>query len=221
MTPITLGAPGGTAERPALFFADAGQWRAWLAANHASANELWMGLAKKHVEPRGLTWADAVREALCWGWIDGRVEGLGADAVRQRWTPRRPGSTWSTVNVAAAEELIATGRMQPAGRAAYDRRRADRTGIYSFEQGDLSLPPAYAARLAADPRARRLWEGATAGYRKIATHWVMSAKREATRDQRLTQLVADCAAGRLIPSQRYGKEPVWVGRLRADREEPS
>lgn len=221
MTAITLGTPGGTAERPALFFADAEQWGSWLAAHHASANELWMGLAKKHVAPRGLTWADAVREALCWGWIDGRVESLGADAVRQRWTPRRPESTWSTVNVAAAEELIATGRMQPAGRAAYDRRRADRTGIYSFEQGDLSLPPAYAARLAADPQARRFWEGATAGYRKIATHWVLSAKREATREQRLTQLVADCAAGRLIPSQRYGKEPVWVGRLRADREEPS
>ena len=120
------GTPGGTAERPALFFADAAEFRAWLAANHASAPDLWMGLYKKHVPDRGLTWADAVPEALCFGWIDSQVQRIDADAVRQRWTPRRPGSIWSAVNVALVERLTAEGRMHPAGLAAFARRNADR-----------------------------------------------------------------------------------------------
>ncbi|HBY22621.1 MAG TPA: hypothetical protein DEG88_04800, partial [Propionibacteriaceae bacterium] len=86
--------PAGQPERPATFFESPAEFRDWLAANHETAPELWMGLRKKHVEPRGLTWAEAVPEALCYGWIDSVVQSLGADAVRQRWTPRRNGSTW-------------------------------------------------------------------------------------------------------------------------------
>lgn len=173
-----------------------------------------MELRKKHVTPRGLTWAEAVREALCFGWIDSRVESLGPDAVRQRWTPRRPGSTWSNVNIAAAEELIAQGRMRPAGLAAYQQRRADRSGVYAFEQGDMTLPEAYAVQLAGNDLAQAWWDGATPGYRKVCIHWVLSAKQAATRDARMRQLIADSASGRLIPSQRYGKEPAWVARQR-------
>ena len=147
------GTPGGTAERPALFFADAAEFRAWLAANHASAPDLWMGLYKKHVPDRGLTWADAVPEALCFGWIDSQVQRIDADAVRQRWTPRRPGSIWSAVNVGLVEQLSAEGRMQPAGLAAFARRNADRPPVYTHEQGELVLPPEFAAELAAE-RAR-------------------------------------------------------------------
>jgi uncharacterized protein YdeI (YjbR/CyaY-like superfamily) len=210
-----IGTPGGTPDRPALFFSGPEEWRAWLQANHDSATELWMGLRKKHVADRGLVWEDAVVEALCFGWIDSVAQRIDEDSVRQRWTPRKPGSTWSSINIATVERLLAEGRMHPAGVAAYEKRRADRSGIYAYETRTLELTPAYAGRLAADAAATAFWEHATPSYRKIAVNWVMTAKQEATRDKRLAQLVEDCAAGRLIPSQRYGTPPRWLERAAA------
>jgi uncharacterized protein YdeI (YjbR/CyaY-like superfamily) len=210
-----IGTQGGTPERPALFFSRAEEFAAWLEANHDTATELWMGLYKKHVGDRGLTWEDAVLEALCWGWIDSVVQRIDDDAVRQRWTPRKPTSTWSAVNIAAVERLTAEGRMRAPGLAAFARRRPERSGIYTYEQGELAFPPAYAARLERDARAAAFWAEATPSYRRIAISWVVTAKQEATRDKRMDQLLADSAAGRLIPSQRYGEAPRWVERAAA------
>jgi len=211
----TIGRRGGTPERPATFFSGPDEFAAWLAANHDSADELWMGLNKRHVADRALTWADAVVEALCWGWIDSRSEPIDDDTRRQRWTPRRPGSNWSAINIATAERLIAQGRMQPPGLAAYQRRRPERSGIYAYEQGDVTLPDEYAARLVSDRRAAAFWREATPSYRKLCSNWVTVAKQQATRDKRLTQLIDDCANGRLIPSQRYGTPPKWLQRAAA------
>lgn len=205
---------GGTDERPAVFFDDAADFRAWLEVHHASATELWMGLHKKHIETRGLQWAEAVREALCFGWIDSMVQRLDEDTVRQRWTPRKPGSTWSAVNIRAVAELTAAGRMRPAGLAAFERRREDRSGVYSYENGDLVLPTAYEALLRADPRAAAFWDAATPSYRKVATSWVLTAKQEATRDRRMAELVRDCSELRLVKMQRYGAEPAWLRRVK-------
>lgn len=213
-----IGTPGGTPERPAVFFADAAEWGRWLAAHHDTATELWMGLHRKGHPDAGLAWEDAVREALCWGWIDSKMEGIDEHTRRQRWTPRKPGSTWSAININAVAELTAAGRMQPSGLAAFERRREDRSGIYSYENGARELPEHYAAQLDADPAARAFWEVATPGYRKVATSWVVTAKQEKTRDARMAQLVDDCAAGRLIPSQRYGIAPRWVERAAAAAE---
>ncbi len=211
-----IGTPGGTAEQPALFFADGAEFGRWLAANHASADELWMGFWKKASGRGGIEWPDAVREALCWGWIDSRAERIDEHARRQRWTPRRRGSNWSAVNVRAVEELTAAGRMQPSGLAAFEARREDRTATYSFEQGqEARLTPEHEAVLRADPAAAAFWDAATAGYRKVVTHWVAEAKQQVTRDRRLAQLVEDSAAGRLVKFQRYGDEPVWVSRAAA------
>ncbi|GAA2163904.1 YdeI/OmpD-associated family protein [Pedococcus bigeumensis] len=208
-----IGTPGGTEERPATFFSGPEEFGAWLAANHDSATELWMGLYKKHVPDRGLTWEQAVLEALCWGWIDSVAQRIDDDATRQRWTPRKATSNWSSINIAAVERLKAEGRMQPAGLAAYELRREDRSGVYAYESpGDVELPPEYAALLAHDPAASAFWEVATASYKRVAVHWVVTAKQEATRAKRIAQLVEDSAAGRLIPSQRYGTQPKWVER---------
>lgn len=207
---------GGTTEKPAIFFDDAADFRAWLEANHETAAELWMGLYKKHVPERGLTWADAVPEALCFGWIDSRAERIDDDATRQRWTPRRPTSVWSQINIDLVARLTAEGRMRPAGLAAFERRTPERSGIYSHEGAPRELPRDYAAQLEANPRAAHFWASATPSYRKVATHWVLSAKQEATRDRRLAELVEDCSAGRLIKPQRYGTEPAWVARVRAE-----
>jgi uncharacterized protein YdeI (YjbR/CyaY-like superfamily) len=207
---------GGSAERPATFFDDEEEFRAWLETNHASAKELWMGLYKKHVEPRGLTWEAAVREALCFGWIDSQVQRIDDRAVRQRWTPRRPGSVWSRTNIDAVQQLMRQGLMHPAGLAAFERRRADRSAIYTYEVGELAWHDAYEEQLRANPVASAFWDGATASYRKICTNWVLSAKQEATRDRRMAELVDDCANLRLIKTQRYGTEPTWVARLRSE-----
>lgn len=212
----TLGRPAGSAERPAVAFADAAELNAWLEAHHDTETGIWVLLHKKHAAHLGITWPEAVDEALCYGWIDSIAQRIDDDTVRQRFTPRTPGSTWSLVNVANVARLTEQGRMRPAGLAAYEARRPDRTGIYSFEQdGDLDLPEPYAALLAADPRAAAWWAAATPGYRRIATHWVLGAKQEATRDSRMAQLVDDSAHGRLIKSQRYGAEPSWCARARA------
>ena len=210
-----IGTPGGTPERPAIFFADAAEWRRWLAAHHATETELWMGFYRKGHPEAGLTWEDAVREALCWGWIDSMAQGIDEHTRRQRWTPRKPGSNWSTININAVAELIAQGRMQPSGLAAFERRRADRSGVYAYENRERELPEHYAAQLQADPAASAFWDLATPGYRKVAVNWVVTAKQEKTRDSRMAQLVADCAAGRLIAIQRYGIPPKWVERAAA------
>jgi uncharacterized protein YdeI (YjbR/CyaY-like superfamily) len=208
--------PGGTPERPALYFDGPEDFRAWLEEHHATAPELWMGLNNRDVPDRGITWAQAVPEALCFGWIDSKAERVDERSRRQRWTPRRRTSTWSRVNLDLVERLTAAGRMHPAGIAAWEARREDRQAIYSYEQaGELVLPERYAASLAADPAARAFWAETTPGYRKICISWVTSAKQPATNDARMTTLVADCAAGRLIPSQRYGAVPTWVARAAA------
>lgn len=207
-----IGTPGGTPERPAIFFSGPEEFRAWLEANHATETELWMGLNKRHVPERGLTWEQAVPEALCFGWIDSVSQRIDDDARRQRWTPRKPSSTWSTVNIALVERLTAEGRMHPAGIAAFERRRDERSGVYSFENPPQDLPPAYAETLAADAAASAFWEAATPTYRRQVTHWVLSAKQEATRERRIAQLIEDSAAGRLVPPMRYGETPKWAER---------
>ncbi len=213
-----IGTPGGTPERPAIFFKDAPEFGRWLAAHHDTETELWMGFYKKGHPKAGLTWEAAVREALCWGWIDSMAQGIDEHTRRQRWTPRKRGSNWSTININAVAELTAEGRMQPSGLAAFERRREDRSGIYAYENRDRELPENYAAQLAADPAATAFWDIATPSYRKLAVNWVVTAKQEKTRDARMAQLVDDCANGRMIKSQRYGIEPKWVQRAAAAAE---
>lgn len=196
-----------------VFFADAAAFRTWLEEHHDTATELWMGLRRKGHPDRGLTWEDAVPEALCFGWIDSISYRIDDDARRQRWTPRKATSNWSAVNVAHVERLLAEGRMHPAGIAAFERRDKSVAG-YSYETR-RELGADGLAAIAAVPAAQAFWEAAPPSYRRVAGNWVLSAKREQTRADRLATLVADCAAGRLIPSQRYGTPPKWAERAAA------
>ena len=185
-----------------IFFASPAEWRAWLEEHHDSADEVQVGFYKKATGKQGMTWSQAVDEALCFGWIDGVVRRIDNERHQQRFTPRRPRSTWSAVNIAKVEKLRAEGRMAPAGERAFAARTDDNSGIYSFEQKDVRLPPEYRERLKADAAAWAYWESRPAGYRRLATWWVISAKREETRERRMATLIEDCAAGRLIKSQR-------------------
>jgi uncharacterized protein YdeI (YjbR/CyaY-like superfamily) len=185
-----------------IFFASALEWRAWLLEHHEREQEVIVGLFKKASGRGGMSWAEAVEEALCVGWIDGVRRRVDEHSHSIRFTPRRPRSIWSAVNIANAERLIAEGRMLAAGRRAFEAREEERSRIYSFEQGDVKLPPDALARLRADPDAWCYWQTRPPGYRRIAAWWVISAKRPETRARRLQTLIADCAAGQPIKSQR-------------------
>jgi len=182
------------------FFERPAEWRAWLEANHDTATEVEVGFRRQSTGLPTVTWSESVDEALCFGWIDGVRHSIDATSYRNRFTPRRPGSTWSKVNIAKVEALEAAGKMTPAGRAAFERRTDANSGIYSFE-GDRAevLPERYAAVLAAEPAASEHFAARPRWYRRAAVHWVTSAKREATRERRLAQLVECHAAGRDIP----------------------
>ena len=194
-----------TEERPATYFQSAEEWRAWLTDNHATATEVWVGLFKKHTGRIGLTYPEAVEQALCFGWIDGVMNRVDGDRIRQRFTPRKSGSTWSNINIAKVADLEERGLMTEAGRAAFEARRPDRQGIYAYENHEVELSPEYLAQLAASPSALGFFESQTPSYRKVAKAWVMSAKQEKTRDKRMAELIADSEAGQLIKSQRYGR----------------
>lgn len=217
----TPGRMGGTPERPARFFRDAAEFGAWLAAHHDTETELWMGLHRKHVPDHGLTWAEAVPEALCWGWIDSVAQRIDEDSRRQRWTPRKRTSNWSKVNLDLVERLRAEGRMQPSGLAIWEQRRQEAAPYTHEVDGVIVLPDEYAAQLAASPAAAAFWTAATATYRKLCTNWVLTAKQQTTRDRRMAQLVECSAAGEVIPSQRYGETPSWILRAAAAAQEAS
>lgn len=191
-------------EREAIYFEGPARWRAWLEEHHATETEVWVGYWKKATGRAVLTWSEAVDQALCFGWIDSVRQSVDDGRSRQRFTPRKRGSSWSNINVAKVAALEEQGLMTPAGRAAFETRRPEREGIYSYENGEVELSPQYAAQLAAAPEALAFFESQRPSYRKLVKRWVMSAKQEATRDKRMAELVADCEAGRLIRSQRYG-----------------
>jgi uncharacterized protein YdeI (YjbR/CyaY-like superfamily) len=146
-----------------------------------------------------LNWTQAVREALCFGWIDGVVKRLDDERYTRRFTPRKSGSVWSNVNIRHAEELIKEGRMQPAGLAAFTARRENRSGIYSFEQRTVELPEPFSGLLKRERMASKFWEAQPSSYRKAVAWWVVSAKQDATRHRRLTVLVEHCQRGERIP----------------------
>lgn len=183
----------------AIFFESPGEFRQWLEANHEQARELWVGFHKRGTGRPSMTWPESVAEALCVGWIDGVRRRVDEERYAIRFTPRRPKSIWSAVNVALMERLIAEGRVREAGRRAFDARSPERTAIYSYERDMLELDADSLRTLQANAAAWRWFEGAPRWYRKAVVSRIMSAKRAETRQRRLAELVEHCAAGRTIP----------------------
>jgi len=193
-----LSAAGVSAERP-RFFATPEAFRRWLHAHHAKAKELWVGFHKRATGKPSLTWPQSVDEALCVGWIDGVRKSLGPDSYVIRFTPRKPRSNWSAVNVRRMKELTAAGRVLTAGKAAFAAATPERTAIYSYEQRrQATLDPASEAEFKRHPQAWADFQSRPPWYRRTASHYVISAKREETRARRLAALIAASAAGRAI-----------------------
>jgi uncharacterized protein YdeI (YjbR/CyaY-like superfamily) len=185
-----------------IFFASPEEFYAWLEEHHESETEVYVGYYKKATRHPSLTWSEAVDQALCFGWIDGRVNRIDAERHMQRFTPRRPGSNWSKINVEKVAKLKEAGLMRPAGLEAFDRRSDAKTGVYSFEGETATLPPDYENRLRANRAASQYFDSRPPWYRRTAIYLVMSAKREQTRLRRLEQLIEDSAAGRDIKQLR-------------------
>lgn len=181
------------------FFATPEALRVWLHANHESAPDLWVGFHKVGSGKPSITWPQSVDEALCVGWIDGVRKRIDENRYVIRFTPRRPGSNWSAVNIKRMGELLAEGRVLPAGKAAFDRRRDDRSAIYSYEQRKAAeLPEEYQQRFRQNAAAWEFFQSQPPWYRRTAAHWVTSAKKEETREKRLATLIDDSANRRPI-----------------------
>ena len=188
------------------YFATPAAFRAWLEANHAIETELFVGLHKKVSGKPSMNWSQAVDEALCFGWIDGRGQSLGAEAWMIRFTPRKPTSIWSLVNVAKITALREAGKMRPAGEAAFARRSEAKTGVYSFERDKpAAFTRAQAKQLAADAKGHAWFTSQAPWYQRTVTHWVISAKQEATRERRLAELIRCNGKGERVASSNAGR----------------
>ncbi len=190
------------------YFDTPDDFRAWLSRHHAERDELWVGFWKKATGRPSITWPESVDQALCFGWIDGIRKTIDDEAYTIRFTPRRKGSVWSRRNVERYGVVEEAGLVEPAGRAAWDRRTEDKSSVYSYEQEKkrLSLSGEYLDRLRAHEAAWIDWESRPPGYKRKVAHWIMSAKKEETRLRRLQQLIDDSAKERKVkPLRRAGE----------------
>jgi len=186
------------------FFASPDAFRAWLEKHHEQAQELWVGFHKKSSGQPSLTWPESVDAALCFGWIDGIRKSVSASSYTIRFTPRKPDSTWSAVNIKRAGELTKMGLMQSAGLKAFARRQDDKSAIYSYEQRKTAkLSDVYEEKFRANKKAWDFFQAQAPWYRRTASFWVISAKKEETRLKRLAMLIQESGHGKsIVPLKR-------------------
>ena len=180
------------------FFRTSAEFRTWLEKNHATATELCVGFYKKDLGMPGITWPESVDQALCFGWIDGirkRVDGI---SYQIRFTPRRRGSIWSAINIKRASELVRQKQMRPAGLKAFAARIENKSGIYSYEQRSSELSEPYAKLLKKNKSAWNFFKTQPTSYRKMMSWWIISAKKEQTRMDRLEKLISASAKGKRL-----------------------
>jgi len=188
----------GSAAMKIKYFKSTHDFRRWLEKHHAITQELWVGYYKKSSQQPSITWPESVDEALCFGWIDGIRKSVDDSRYMIRFTPRRRGSIWSAINVKRARELSDKGLMKPPGMAAFDARKENRSGIYSYEQRTAKLDGPYEKRLRQNKAAWDFFYAQPPFYRKAIGWWIVSAKQEATRLKRLEKLITESARGKRL-----------------------
>lgn len=184
--------------RNVIYFASPDELRDWFDAHHDTADELWIGYHRKATGRPTVSWPQAVDEALCVGWIDGVRYRIDEERHAQRFTPRRKGSIWSAINTRRADELIAEGRMRPAGKRAFEARSPEKTAIYSYERETAAFSKEQQARFEAEEAAWAFFQAQAPSYRRSITHWVSSAKRDETRERRFEKVLEESRGGRRI-----------------------
>lgn len=185
-----------------LFFKTPADFRAWLEKNHGKQEVQWVGYYKVATGRESIRWEESVEEALCFGWIDGLRKSIDEESYKIRFTPRRPDSHWSRKNIETVEKLLEEGRMQPAGREAWEQREEKNSARASYERGELSLKKEYEERIRAHPEAWTFFQELAPSYTRSSVKWVMSAKQEKTRRRRLGILIESCKKGEKIPLLR-------------------
>jgi uncharacterized protein YdeI (YjbR/CyaY-like superfamily) len=187
------------------FFESSAAFRDWLERNHGARSEILVGFYKKGSGRPSMSWPESVDEALCFGWIDGVRRRIDEESYSIRFTPRKRRSVWSAVNIRRAAQLRRLGRMHSAGERAFDARREEASRLYSYERARAVLDPAFEKRFRANREAWNHFDEQPPGYRRLAIHWVMSAKKEETRLRRLSTLIEDSEGGRRL--RVYTLEP--------------
>jgi uncharacterized protein YdeI (YjbR/CyaY-like superfamily) len=180
------------------FFRTSAHFWKWLEKNHATARELLVGFYRKGSGKPSITWPESVDEALCFGWIDGIRKRVDEISYQIRFTPRRRGSIWSAINIKRAQELRKQKKMRPAGLKAFAARRDYRSGIYSYEQRTAELPEPYVKMLLKNKTAWDFFQAQPPSYRKMMSWYIVSAKKEETRSQRLKKLISASAKGKRL-----------------------
>lgn len=179
----------------ATFFPTQSDLRKWLKKNHKKETELIVGFYKVGSGKPSITWSQSVDEALCFGWIDGVRRSIDKDSYQIRFTQRKPKSIWSAINIRKMEELVKQGLMQQAGLIAFEKREEQRSKIYSHETEAVKFSRSFETRFKANKKAWNYFQSLAPSYKKISSHWVMSAKQEATRLKRLNELIKDSESG--------------------------
>lgn len=173
-----------------IIAATCGEWRAWLEENHATETEVWLVYYKKHTGKPSVSYIESVKEALCFGWIDGLKKRLDEERYMHRFTPRKPNSKWSPTNIRLARELIESGDMTDAGLDAYKKRTTyDEAFLQTKQSSRVSLAPEYERVLKANEKAWNNFNALAPSYRKNYVAWLQSAKKPETREKRLQELI--------------------------------
>ena len=186
-----------------IFFENQEDFRKWLEKNHDTEKELFVGYYKIGSEKHNMTWSQSVDQAICFGWIDGIRKSIDKESYFIRFTPRKPKSIWSAVNINKFNELSKAGLMKPPGIAAFKLCEGSNSKIYSYENEEIKLPEEFDQVIKANGQAWSYFQSLPPSYRKASTKWVMSAKQEVTRIKRLDELIRDCEAGRKIKALNY------------------
>lgn len=173
----------------AVFFTTPLAFRKWLQKHHKSAKELTVGFYKVSSGKPTMTWPESVEQALCFGWIDGIRKSIDEVSYCIRFTPRKTNSTWSLINIRKVEELRKSGLMLPAGQQAFDSRKQSRAGLYSHENEPAKLADSYLKLFKSNKAAWKFFSEQPPSYKKVMTHWIMSAKQEKTRRSRLERTI--------------------------------
>lgn len=182
-----------------IFFSSPAEWREWLLKNHDTASEVQVGYYKVSTGKPSLTWAQSVDEALCFGWIDGIRKRVDEESYTNRFTPRKPKSNWSAVNINRMGELIAEGRVYPAGLKAFKARKEQAADAYSYENRPYQFEETYETLFKANEEAWNYFQAQAPSYKRTAIWWVISAKQEKTRFSRLEKLIKDSENRNPIP----------------------
>jgi uncharacterized protein YdeI (YjbR/CyaY-like superfamily) len=181
-----------------VFFPKPSDFRKWLERNHLKEKELIVGFYKVNSGKPSLTWSESVDQALCFGWIDGIRRSIDEESYCIRFTPRKPKSIWSAINIKKMAELKEKGLLKPSGIAAFEKREAKRSAIYSYEKSPSVFSEKFENQLRSNKKADKFFKALPPSFRNVCIHWVMSAKQEKTRISRMERLITASEAGKKI-----------------------